>query len=1551
MKTALIKFRNHRGLALITVVTLLALATVLLLALFSTTQTEMAATSSYADGASARQHADMAVNLVVGQLQKATRQDANAGGREIWASQPGMVRQYRENGRLLRGYKLYSSNEMVVAAAGDSDAADVQALRAIANDVPAVDWDESPQRWVDLNEPVWRETGTGGVRKLIFPIIDPRAYVGTDNPPNINASARSRSVEGFHYVRSNKGGNSGPAGEAIRGVVHAAVQGTPDDKQRLPMPVQWLYVLQDGALGYLNEAGVFVGAGGEAATRDNPIVSRIAFWADDETSKININTAGEGTAWNTPWLFHERDGDWARFQPMMYEYQRYPGHPATVAMSTVLFPNVPMNPPRTVGSSDVPTADFNQALAIKETLYGLMPKIVPGGSRAGSVAVPPGRTFTPTDFARVQEAAADRLFASVDEFLLRPQVGPGGEREEIDLGVSSLWGGMALPDVVERLNFFLTPNSHAPETNPFGMPKIAMWPLHDSHDAGEEERYRTVFDRLIARASTIAGQEYYFRRRHSNSQGELDDIVRNNRLFNMLRAMTSSPIPGFGEGGATFAAKYGDNRDQILVEIFDYIRSTNLYDDVLAEQALGPIESPPITGAPDGRVTAYNTNGGLKTNTFTPMRSAKNSGNVGAVSMGSWPGHGQVVPTVRDIGGKTFRGMGRFATISEAGLLFICCAEGSDRAGGGSALKRSVASGDFEPVPVASGYTPANYNAEPYDNAPRWYSNFPPLGTANRNADNNFYGKEYPNGRDVPEFMGPGFNGTNPAHPGYRPAYWNWCLEQDKPLPANTKRLQATFLLEWFIPSAGWTLINPDFEIEVDARTLSVGGKPMFTRNGGVITVKPRNQMNSPYEIYQRGGTTSYRGFLAGRKLPSIGNMPADAGYTTTSFGGTVIENSHRYDLVSDYFDVPSSGPVPFDGGRVVVRIKKTNGELLQTIHLQFPASGFPAPDLVDFTQAPSASQNANGTWSITRQVPPPAWWAFHVDGAIGRRADGVFEGGDELRGRMSSPGDTTQFDPLNGGSTRGNVAFYRNSGGTVRSDTLRSLMIRHGDPRLVMGQAEVSDNVFVPNRFYHDINERRAHRMVLANQNAGPGMDYGYDLPATSRFIPGATYPDKWLPDIPLGSSFNTTAQGDIRRYGDFDSGIANMEDGAYINKPDEGNTLNTYVNDSKTEESVPYFSHTWISWSGGSTYFSPNRQVSSPGMFGSLPTGVHAGGGGLGTQEQGWRSLMFRPQVYQSANAASGAAPHPGAPATLKWTNASGNVQKFPNGGVDPPDYLWMDFFWMPVVEPYAISEPGATAGKINLNYQMAPFRHIRRATGLYAAMKSEFIHALPHADTDKYLSRPGSAPPGRGESWFRKNSDGHYWHREIDVDTTLRLFDERFVSGFGFISPAQICEMFLLPKRGQGGPGDSLVPQAGWRTTFQDNRSITDSRSMSRFWDRHAPTSDNMKERPYANLYPKLTTRSNTFRVHVRAQTLRKARSSDPARFEEGVDSVTGEYRGSAVVERYLDENALLALPVNSGRDYTAGSAGEMMNVNTRRPLDAYHRFRVVSQKSFD
>lgn len=1629
------KLRKHRGIALITVVTLLALATGLLLALFSITQTELKSTVATSDGSMSRLQADMAVNIVMGQIQKAVQQDNSTlttNQRETWASQPGMIRQYRESGRLLSANKLYSNQEMVIKVAADNELQEFQALNKIRTDMPPTNWNEQVDQYVDMNEPVIKliDDGTGtAVQQLVFPILDPRAY---------NTADVTKSVEGFSYSDKQDGLATGAE---LNGVILPDSVGDNLDEQRLPMPVQWLYVLKDGTLGHLDVNKNFVSPEGSAATELNPIVGRVAFWTDDESTKININTAGEGTAWNAPNLFHSRDGDWARFQPMANEYQRYPGHPATTCLSTVLFPGIPMNPLRVDpnSTSDANSAAFNKAFAIKEKIYEFMPKILPGGSKGGSVPVPVGRAFTEPQFSEVQAALKERLFASVDDFLLMPATNTDGTRDEIDFGANNnMWSGIPRSSVIERLRGFLTTNSRASELNPFGFPKVAMWPLHqtDSHE------YRTVFDRTIARASSLPGNAnfYYFTRNQPNATTELTGITRNLRLHNYLLTLTSQKIPGFGTSAtSTFAAKYGFNHEQILVEIFDYIRSTNLYDDLIAEAAVGDNPSTSGWGTPNSRTTAFNTGvtGGLRSKTFTPVRNGKNEGSNG---MSSYPGHGQVAPSkIQKTGTLHLRGMGRYFTISEVGLHFICTAEGLANSanqpipGGRAAPKTPIISPTNDAM-TGANYAPFSWTEGAWASTAGtkynyWYSNFPPLSTANREPSTGFYKTRYPD-----THMLEGIEGDNMEYPGYHPYYWNYTLDRDTPLPINTKRVQAMFLLEWFTPSAGWTLINPDFMIEVDASALQVNSPSaglvrMFPYRNGRMVVRPFHNFASAWGVDQRGGATSFRAFLNGRRLPPFvlntetgqrpsdnffkrGTMPADATIPTGNEGaGTtgwsnyatqtgVLQEVNQYNLISDFFDIQTGGAergeqagvIDFRGGAVVIRILPNNltgtsfsdTQANQVFNFAFPAATIPAPVLCITTQQPQEYQNSDGSWVIRRPVPPTYWWAFHADGAIGRNTNGTRAGdaqiGREHGGRFrylgSEIGDWgrrylsgPQYqDPMDEAGAFNSTQVPPKSGPLLRfrgslaiaEDSIQSLVLRHGDPRLTMGQFIVPNTEFVPHRHYGNFDgtyKRMAHNITFGNRSDGPGYDRGYDV-LQYRMVPGVTYNEGFVPDMP----YRSEASGAMHKYGDFDRGIGNMADGPYINKPDEGNTYS--INTTTGESAVPYFTDNWIAWTGGYSYFSPNRQVASPGKFGSLPTGVHddtSSPGRKGKRREAWRTLLFRPSVwfYQEEPSNTAGNRHPGAPASLLLSHpTTGAPMTVNNFGDNPPDYLFMDFYWMPVVEPYAISEPGATMGKINMNYQMAPFRHIKRATGLYAVMKSELITALSStnpptgsSDAAVYLTRPGGAPANTSHTWFwRSGTNTTYgrrnWHRDIDVDATLKLFDDRFACGFIFISPAQICEMHLLPKRADSS--DTAVP-ATWFAKMGNTGHLTNSSASSihKFWQDHKLTAENLRERPYTNMYPRLTTKSNTYTVYVRSQVIKKARSMAPNQFDSSKDQVSAEYRSATVIERYLDLKDP-TLNSTAGIDYAPSQTTQIL---TRPTLEEFHRFRVLSQKRID
>jgi uncharacterized protein (TIGR02600 family) len=481
-------------------------------------------------------------------------------------------------------------------------------------------------------------------------------------------------------------------------------------------------------------------------------------------------------------------------------------------------------------------------------------------------------------------------------------------------------------------------------------------------------------------------------------------------------------------------------------------------------------------------------------------------------------------------------------------------------------------------------------------------------------------------------------------------------------------------------------------------------------------------------------------------------------------------------------------------------------------------------------------------------------------------------------------------------------------------------------------------------------------------------------------------------------------------QRYFDFDESDPGGRVGTFINKPDEGNMAVGFYRGSGWQKDVEYrFSYFRPSGIGsrfsaaGRSFFTPNRVVSSPVMMGSLPSRVHfanknnpdASSGGNGA----WTNLLFRPHVLMT-----------------------GGLPRHP-GQATPPDHYLLDLFWMPVVEPYAISEPLSTAGKVNMNYQMLPFTHIRRATALHAVMKGEIFAALPNVDHVSARSNRqgfgqfGQTPPTYRDESVRQGDPAARWHRSIVMDRfnsengsadspwwtykaaskrvvgTLRQFEERFnfgsedngrgPSGVGggdtvnkglpgvfrsglFRSASQICELHLIPSRvstsgnrtatSNGGTPAVMVPGANEASRENVSLDMMDNyfrrdEAMGTFWNNHLSTGDNTREAPYSNLYAKLTTRSNTFRVHVRVQTLKKALRGSKEdgwavdKFTPGIDEVTGEFRGSFLLERYVDMTDLTR--AGAAADFTNG---DPLDETAHPPLDSYYRFRVIESKRF-
>jgi uncharacterized protein (TIGR02600 family) len=356
-----------------------------------------------------------------------------------------------------------------------------------------------------------------------------------------------------------------------------------------------------------------------------------------------------------------------------------------------------------------------------------------------------------------------------------------------------------------------------------------------------------------------------------------------------------------------------------------------------------------------------------------------------------------------------------------------------------------------------------------------------------------------------------------------------------------------------------------------------------------------------------------------------------------------------------------------------------------------------------------------------------------------------------------------------------------------------------------------------------------------------------------------------------PVGQTATQTAL-----LGDWDTGPGFSPDGAQINLPDSGTTL---------APAAAYFSLTG-GQVGAATQRTPNALVPSPVVFGSLPAGIDPRDSLLSTTNPSgtpasapWRTLLFCP--YPAADTA-----HP--------------------GFASPPDHLVLDNFWMPVVEPYPISTCMATAGKINLNDQIAPFTYLHRNTALRALLDNLRIPAISVSQASAYKSS-GTALTS-------------IWN-PVDENATIAQIENRFANNSvdAYLSESEICTVPLVPL--------GLMSQG---TSVSDAQTALDW-----FWNTDSVpngllTGDNLRELPYAQLYGRLTTRSNSYTVHVRVQVLQKL-PHDPNQnvWNEGVDLVQGDWRVSYEIERYLDPVA------------TAPVAGQ--------PLAPY-KFRIVSSRRF-
>lgn len=1624
--TRIIRTRRQ-AMALIMVITVIALLSILMVAIFSVTRTEYKSTQNYVNGRGAKQLGDAAVAIVQAQIQNGhydpvgNPAEYSITEKAFHATQPGMVRVYGANGTFRTAYKLFSSSRMKAQGSGTSGEAAL-----LTEDQAPTDWKSQPARYVDLNEPVVRLGQEAGTTAVYFPVIDPRAnwnYQGSQ-------SSAGDQIEGFSYAETTPRGIS----YADDVVLPSEASGNPS-RLRLPMPVEWMYVLQDGSTGTLDEENTFQGVGGVVPTAANPIVGRIAFWTDDESCKININTASEPTFMGTPFYYHDRDRRWAHFPASSGEYQRYPGHPATVALSAVLAPNLrldPFNPSSGLSKENV--------IQIKEYIYDMAPKLAGGGSLAGTVP------FVLDDFSSnngendvsdlidVSTVRSERLYASVDEMIFKDrdfdqQTGRQPAKYEMPgTGGRELFNRQTL----ERSRFFLTAHSRSPEFTMYGLPRICMWPVDE--DESSNNPRRTTFDNIIALCSSMRGsattgtsvaKSYIFRRSQahhpthdvtgSGTGGapglrlvQSEGLRRNSKLLDYLTSqMSGLTWPRLDTTGGTspnFATKYGnDNVNQLAVQFFDYIRCTNLYDGVLARENDGRPGYNEATGNAIGGSQRYEIRDKNRAqfNTYTeqrltpPARSMNNSTDrTISDDAGVMPGHGQVTPAVWNKNGRDYRGFGRTFTLSEIGLQFICTADGLNdpiyapefgpskiRSGGGTAPRVDPTFDVYEGKPAQGQESNWSVSYPGMTRPPGvtettaavWYSNFPPLLTEELQ-----YGT-------VPD---PVSEWHPSKHPGYDPANWNMTLEANTPLTESQKRIQAIFLLEAFCPSLGWTKFYPEWTIRLNGAYIAgieLDGVKLFETSGDVI-IKSDGNIFEVQNVHSVGGHAGPSAFAGGRHARSGGGLlGADPLFDANNPSGH--KGLTSFALTSKFITVDRTKnmTVKFPGGPLKIDLYDTHfwesvkDTPVQTFNIRLSdatSTSLPTPALVGAADNPGSgvfpylnvTVDQFGRKRYTRSRQGPRYWVYNSRGCLGQMTGRVNrdypnEGGlwavrpeqipaddvdsrlsQAFKGRLDTAADA--LTPPQGATANGFGVIP-----DAVSDVTRTFVPTMGDYRIIAAMMDAPTSYWQPHPNWNGSTNslRQIHSFTNYGGNSVPGARLAVPPTVSTNFatsntalqlVPGALYNvdqnnntiqptsgnyNSRQPDLPGNTDWAKAAQS----FGDFDTGLSSAREGPYINKPDEGNYyagFHTRNNVQKYYRSG-YFFESWKNsddWRSG-VYMTPNRLISSPVMFGSMPTQVWAGGMNFGantpasTPYKPWQTLLFRPHT--------------------KYASISNSKARHP-GEYNPKDHLLLDMFFMPVVEPYAISEPLSVAGRVNMNYQIMPFTHITRATGMHAVMKSEFITAVPlqHMTKAKAFKR---SPNGAvwDEYWDEKN-DQIYWHRPIDVVETLRQFDERFTGDSGvntnsrglFRTPSQICELYLIPET-QNGP---LIVNPTKPMTSPAIRKT----QMASFWEKNRGTGDNVRERPYSNLYSRLTTRSNTFRVHVRAQVLRKARSSPVTQFDPLKDAVLSEYRGSTLIERYIDPNNSTTIP-----DYA-----EVSDPLSQTPLESFYRFRALETKRF-
>lgn len=1265
------KANRSPGFALVLVLMMVALMAIMLVAIMTSVRTESKASMAGLSGQTARQLADLAVQTAQSQIQKATTQGAEVA----WASQPGMIRSYDSTGKEAKWFKLYSASKMTEEPDGNQ-------LALLESDLPESRWQEpdAPEYGVftDLNSPTASDNQT-----LIYPIVNPAGAK--------SLAAASDIVAGFDLVKARVPG-------------YQSGQNASASNNPAAMPVRWLYVLEDGSL----VPGMPGTKAGEVkvigASKNNPILGRIAFWTDDETCKLNINTASDGTYFDMPRFNSQApkdsatqagasgdqqriaDRQFAVTPPVAREYQRFIGHPAQTRLSVVL--------------PDLAQLDARQR---SEQLSNISPMIQWGGSQGGAKTA---RELTDEASANpltnpfvLKDPQRPTPYASLDEWIFGIRMN-NGQRVLNELSAGA---DLVSNQQLERLHFFLTSSSEAPEVNLFGKPRITIWPIHHDFLSNPTSDRTTALDRMLANISTLnAGSgnpaTYFFTRKDSTStSADYADISRNKELFGYLRRLSGTKIPGYG---SSFNAKYSQaGMDQILTEIFDYIRSTNASDPMLMDPS--PAQD----------------------RTYASFRQQDMVAKFTSEIMKQDFGRGQVAPII--ISDYSTKGFGRFYTVSEVAIN---------------------------------------------------------IG-------------------------------------------WNGAVEGN----ANRVKILPALYFSLFSPSLGPPKLEPNLRIEVkteDMKKLKITSK----KTGAQFDLFGEPNEGSGRAAYAAYSTVPLAvRWNAGKAYPFFWGGAVGP---RQLYAGKKYEDPFPYAFQGRMLEIDKDDQIQFSGG---------------TLHIQIFSLGQGDP----YTEGlPGNSANLVQELEVT--LPPSP----------------------NLNAPYKNPSSDVTFE------TRLQQGFFQEafdrSPATFNGDVTRSVIAKYnGDLRLVAAQRVVPSAAFAKHPSYDtaspSVHSIRENFPAIFFKSLHGFLDPAI-FPAKARLAKNANYSPYFQPITGLVEDESKPDET-----GDWDNGPGVLPDGPYINKADEP-TLQYYYYKDWDPTIYAYYDHGGEgTLSTAKSYSSPNRSIASPVTFGSLPTGVPIGA----SAAVPWRTLLFRPQ-----------------------SNHFGQT-------TEPKDSLILDWFWMPVVEPYAISTHFATSGKVNLNYQIAPFTYITRATALIGTLGSEYVISVPTADGATYKVR---STPAATNYRFPVRVVENDKITAAETNGTLRQFKEKFNQGQIFRSATEICGIYLVPE----------------------GQSWTSDTQAETYWSTHKLAGDNSRERPYNGLYSRLTTKSNTYTVYVRAQALKGSQNS-PDLWLERPEYIVAEYRGSAVINRYLD-----------AEDPKIPDFAKASSFN--ETLDRYYRYRTLNVRRF-